>query len=170
MAFRATCPDALRMPPQAPFLLYLRTDVSKVKVSCQIMPSTRIVTTKLHGLDPRSAEFYVVAAGYFREHSRAHRNYGRFFIGLSLLSWAGMFAATSRLFASLQFFCFCFAAFVGWLVLTGAKRTAFAVAQAEADSAIDSRLESLRRAARTLPFDPVSVLILECARTDANAG
>jgi hypothetical protein len=133
------------------------------------MPNTTKITKKLRELDPRSGEFYTVAAGYFREHSRAHRNYGRFFIGLGLLSWGGVFAATGRLFIWWQFFSFCFASFVGWSVLIAAKRTAHALAKVEAESEADSRLESLCRVAQMQPLDPVSLLILELVKKDTHA-
>jgi hypothetical protein len=129
------------------------------------MPSVKKVNKSLRELDPHSDEFCVVAAGYFREHARAHRNYGRFFIGVGIMSWVGVFAATGRLFIWWQIFSFCFASGVGWLVLIGAKRTAHALAQIESESDTASRLKSLCQVALMQPLDPVSLLIFERTKT-----
>jgi hypothetical protein len=133
------------------------------------MPSTIKIAEKLRELDPRSRDYYSLAARYFGEHARAHRNYGRFFIGFGLLSWVGVFAGTSALMVCGQLFNFCFASAVGWLVLVANKRIAHALAQADVDSDAEDRLESLRKVALLKPYDPVSDLILEHAKKEANA-
>ena len=133
------------------------------------MPSAKKITDTLRELDPRSRDFYSLAARYFGEHARAHRNYGRFFIGFGLLSWVGVFAASSGLMVFGQFLNFCFASAVGWAVLIANKRIAHALAQADADSDAEARLESLRKVALLKPYDPVSDLITEHARKEANA-
>ena len=125
------------------------------------MPSTKKVTKQLRELDPRSSEFCSAATAYFRENARAHRNYGRFFIGLGLGNWACVFGDPGGLQVWWYLFGFAFASAIGWLVLVAAKRDAHALAQVDSDSDIDSRLQCLHQFVKMRPANPVSQLILE---------
>ena len=130
------------------------------------MSSRRKILAKLRELNPRSDAFYGIAAGYLREHSRAHRNYGRFWIGLGLVSWLGVFDVPSRGLACWQLFDFLFSSCVGWVLICSSHRAAHALARADVDSDADRRLRRLTQVALIYGGDPVARLIAEFIKND----
>jgi len=125
------------------------------------MKSRDKLAQKLQSLTPESTEFYIAAAGYFRQRVRSHRNYGRFFLVLSLLSWALVCFHWGQWEVLWVLPGFLFFALLGWAVIIGATRTSKALYEADHDTDPHSRLQRLRVVALTFRGDPISVLVLQ---------
>ena len=134
------------------------------------MRSRRKLIERLRSLDPRAAEFYAAAAGYFWQRVRSHRNYGRFFVFLSTLSWALFFIHWGSWGLALS--ClpgFVFFGLIGWVVIGGAARAAQTLHDADHDANVDSRLRRLRKIALSYRGDPISTLVLQSTDSDVHA-
>src|SRR5262245_45702531 len=96
------------------------------------MRSREQLVDMLRGLNPQSNEFHTHAAAYFWRRCRSHRNYGYFFIFLAAISWGLAYVHWPRWVLTVWcLFAYCFAAFLGWLVVHGARQTAQILARAD---------------------------------------
>ena len=104
---------------------------------------------------------------YFWGRCRSHRNYGYFFIFLAAISWALAYIHWGKwLLTVWSLFAYCFAAFLGWLVVNGASQTARVLAECDKESDPGRRLVRLRAAARAYPGDKVSSCVLGFSSQD----
>ena len=131
------------------------------------MHSQQQLIKALRGLNQQSNEFYSQAAAYFWRRCRSHRNYGYFFIFLAVISWALAYIHWGKWLLTIWcLFAYCFAAFLGWLVVHGARQTARVLAAADKESNPERRLSRLRIAARMYRGDIISTFILELPGRD----
>ncbi|HEX5219654.1 MAG TPA: hypothetical protein VFZ59_08805 [Verrucomicrobiae bacterium] len=131
------------------------------------MRSREQLVKTLQGLDPLSNEFYNQATAYFWGRCRSHRNYGYFFIFLAVVSWVLAYIHWGKwLLTVWSLFAYCFAAFLGWLVVNGASHTARVLADADKETDPERRLRRLRAAARTYRGDKVSLCVLSFPSQD----
>ena len=124
---------------------------------------------KLRSLDPEGAEFYSVAAGYFRKRFRPNRTYGVFFILLGSLpvllairEGAGVLKMVFLVGAYLIF------GALGLILFYNSAGTLKNLPESPEGQDCSRRLQGLREIAESNLQDPVAALVLELAEEKQN--